>query len=165
MQWLPIYEDAEHNVLLYNTLTGAVRAAPWIALRTSAGRVYFANLVTRQTRWFPPHRWMEDWIARPPVCCDEWYDYRFEPSSTIGRMLLPLAIGRVRVEGGAPYLDAAGVPPYYPDELDTARSYPGLVFGPRISYYDAHRAALDERERVRSFTIMQALAPRNGMIR
>ena len=44
--------------------------------------------------------------------------------STIGRLRLPLAIARLRVEGGAPYLDACGIPQYDPDQCDSRRTYP-----------------------------------------
>ena len=56
--WYAIVRDNKNVINLYNVLTGAVRAAPWVALRTSGLTVYFANLITRETRWFPPHRWM-----------------------------------------------------------------------------------------------------------
>ena len=52
--WLPIFEDADNKVLLYHTETGCVRAAPWVSLRTGGGCVFFANLVSQETRWLPP---------------------------------------------------------------------------------------------------------------
>ena len=62
---MAIFHDADHEVLLRHKLTDAIRDAPWISLRTDEqGRIFFANLVTRETRWFPPHRWMEGWISR-----------------------------------------------------------------------------------------------------
>mmetsp|Transcript_2560 Transcript_2560/g.8144 ORF Transcript_2560/g.8144 Transcript_2560/m.8144 type:complete len:347 (-) Transcript_2560:968-2008(-) len=54
-RWEPIFEDADSRVRLYNVDTGSVRDAPWISLRTPEGCVFFANLVSHETRWFPPH--------------------------------------------------------------------------------------------------------------
>ena len=53
--WAAIYRDGVHEVFLVHQQTGAVRHAPWIALRTRDGLAYFANLLTRETRWLPPH--------------------------------------------------------------------------------------------------------------
>jgi hypothetical protein len=61
--WVPLFEDATNDVKLYNTRTGAVRDAPWIVLYTSSGQRLFINLLTRESRWFPPHRWMEGWVS------------------------------------------------------------------------------------------------------
>ena len=49
---------------LISKITGATRYGPWISLMSSDGVVYFGNLVTRETRWLPPHRWFEGWITR-----------------------------------------------------------------------------------------------------
>ena len=113
--WLPIYEDCAHRVLLYHRLTGSKREAPWLALRTPDGRVYFANMITCQTRWFPPHRWMDGWISRPP---DEFDGTMF------ARNRLPRSVARLRVEGGAPYFHESGRPQYDPDGNDTDHTYP-----------------------------------------
>ena len=124
--WISIVRDNKNVIELYNELTGAVRSAPWIALRTSGLAVYFANLLTRETRWFPPHRWMEDWISRPAVCDDERVSTVFDPLSVVGKRMLPLSLGRQRVEGGSPYLDAQypSRPQYEPDNEDTPDTYP-----------------------------------------
>ena len=121
--WYAIMIDNRSVINLYNELTGAVRAAPWIALRTSGLAVYFANLLTRETRWFPPHKWMEDWISRPGSDGDGLI---FDPSSAIGKRKLPPQLCRLRVEGGSPYLDAQypSRPQYEPDESDTPDTYP-----------------------------------------
>ena len=60
--WYPMYLDSTHEVRFYHAETGSVRSAPWICLRTIHGAIYFANLITHQTRWLPPHRWMADWM-------------------------------------------------------------------------------------------------------
>ena len=65
--WRAFFLDTTSEVLLMNDSTGAVREAPWISLRTSTGIIFFANLVSRETRWLPPHRWMENWLYWRPV--------------------------------------------------------------------------------------------------
>ena len=67
-RWEPLYEDARNRVRLYNVDTGAIRDAPWISLRTAAGCVFFANLVSEETRWLPPRRWMAGWLG-VSTCC------------------------------------------------------------------------------------------------
>ena len=49
--WLALFQDTDSTVTLLHVTTGTVREAPWLALRTPHGEVYFANLVTRETRW------------------------------------------------------------------------------------------------------------------
>ena len=107
-------QQQERDQSLQSVLTGAVRAAPWVALRASGLTVYFANLITRETRWFPPHRWMEGWISRQSIDCS---DAIFDRSSAMGKRVLPFHLGRERVEGGSPYLDAQhpSRPQYEPD--------------------------------------------------
>ena len=119
-QWMPIYEDCEHRVLFYHRLTGSIRIAPWLALRTVDGCVCFANMVTRETRWFPPHLWMEGWISRPslPLTLDEF------TGTVYARSRLPVSVARKRVEGGAPYFHDSGRPPYDPDDTDSKLTYP-----------------------------------------
>ena len=122
--WMPIYEDSAHRILLYHAETGCVRAAPWISLRTSYGCVFFANLITRQTRWLPPHGWMQGWISRPSIddqgrACGTPFE-----GTRLVRDLLPGPIARLRVEGGAPYLWESGQPTYSADSDDTASTYP-----------------------------------------
>ena len=130
--WMPVYEDSSHEVLLYHQDCSAVREGPWIALRTLHGVVYFANLVTHQTRWIPPMRWMADWVSRGytvhtgatghhMIRTDDFADH---PSA---RYALPPAVSRRRVEGGAPYLhehDLHGTPQYSTDMLDTPLTHP-----------------------------------------
>jgi len=127
VDWMPIYRDAESVVLLRHRLTGAVREAPWISLRTAMGGIYFANLVTRDSRWFPPHRWMDGWVTRGHRAvrgsdtldqCDPFV------GSFYSRSLLPPEISRLRVEGGAPYLHSYGVPQYESDRFDSVHSHP-----------------------------------------
>ena len=129
--WTPFFRDATNEVFLMHTCTGAVRCAPWIVLRTSSGLAYFANLVSRETRWLPPHRWMESWVCRtshggvtsitedqhpcPSLQEGRAYDSR---SALVG------LTGRQCVEGGAPYLHESGSPAYPPDEFDTPLTYP-----------------------------------------
>ena len=68
--WIVLYQDSDSRVLLFHRLTGAIREAPWIALRTFGGRVYFAKVVTRETSWFPPPLWMAGWVMRPQCQAD-----------------------------------------------------------------------------------------------
>ena len=140
--WMAVHDaaDADHHVhqtLLFNTVTGAMREAPWILLRTPDGCKYFANLFTKQTRWLPPHRWMEGWISRRPVTaeefCNDVYPLTFAEIAERPRKpdrphdsrapLLGLMC-RQRVDGGAPYLYESGKPQYEPDEFDTPLTYP-----------------------------------------
>jgi hypothetical protein len=152
--WVPIWEDASDEIGLYNRETGAVRNAPWVSLRTASGCVYFANLTTRDTRWFPPHRWMEDWQTRPGFALNGYpphvgasptWGSPFAECPAFARALLPMEIARLRVDGGAPYSDACGLPQYEADKLDTALTYPGLQPGDitrRDAEYDAERRAV-----------------------
>ena len=130
--WTPFFRDATNEVLLMHTRTGAVRHAPWIVLRTSSGLPYFANLVTHETRWLPPHRWMESWVCRKwygditsstdkdQYPCPGWQDSRAYDD----RLPLVGLMSRQCVEGGAPYLHERGKPSYPPDEFDTPLTYP-----------------------------------------
>ena len=130
-RWMPIFHDHDHRVLLLNLDTGAVRGAPWISLRTDDGCTFFANLDTRETRWFPPHHWMEGWVSRATllvdnrgpsrICCE----HLSEQSPLTRHMLDPLA-ARMCVEGGALYLHERGLPQYQPDRDDTASTHPAL---------------------------------------
>ena len=65
--WVVHYQDAISVVQFINEKTGHVRHGPWISLRAQ-GKIYFANLISRETRWLPPPLWMEGWISRRP--CD-----------------------------------------------------------------------------------------------
>jgi hypothetical protein len=144
--WRPIYRDAVHEMLLVSE-TGAVRAAPWINLRSPDGVIYYANLQTGQTRWFPPHLWMEGWISRPPADAERMHDLHRYGSTHLGQDLadissyihacsrpgaspcdprspLPPLIARMSVQGGAPYLHEHGKPQYEPDQYDSPRTYP-----------------------------------------
>ena len=92
-------------------MSGAVRDAPWIVLRTPSGVAYFANLVSRETRWLPPHRWMEGWILRRPatpdqLAADQHPHLHIDEAVALDRtrMQPAAAYGRRAVEGGAPYL-------------------------------------------------------------
>ena len=127
--WVSFFQDAANTVQLMHIATGAVRDAPWIALRTTGGIVYFANLVTRQTRWLPPHRWMEGFTARRPcssVFHEDWHpcaqldeNRAYDPRSPLLGMR-----GRQCVEGGAPYFHEGGIPQYPPDQYDSPLTYP-----------------------------------------
>ena len=122
--WFPLFEDASHRVLLYHLETGCTRAAPWISLRTQWGCIYFANLITGQTRWLPPRRWMEGWISRPLADDDGRAVGALLEGTRYGRELLPASVARKRVEGGAPYLWETGMPSYAPDRHDTSLTHP-----------------------------------------
>ena len=124
--WLPLFEDCESKVLMLHTETGCVRSAPWISLRTAYGCVFFVNLITHQTRWLPPLRWMQDWVSRPSINEDgRAYGMALE-GTRFTRDLLPPLVSRLRVEGGAPYLWESGIPTYARDDHDTRFTYPIL---------------------------------------
>ena len=112
--WLPLFDDSNDRVLLYHTHSGAVRNAPWISLRTPAGRVYFVNLVTSQVRWLPPHLWMQSWVSRSHVT-EDYYGRKvivtpFVDTPHHTRTLLPPDLAHKSVDGGACYMDAQHVP-------------------------------------------------------
>ena len=67
------------------------------------GRIYFANIISGETRWAPPLSWLDGWLERDPP---------FDRRSTYARNLLPPSLARMHVEGGAAYLDSTGVPRY-----------------------------------------------------
>ena len=122
--WVPLFEDCESKVLMLHTETGCVRSAPWISLRNAYGCVFFVNLITHQTRWLPPRRWMQDWVSRPSINEDgRAYGMALE-GTRFTRDLLPPLVSRLRVEGGAPYLWESGLPTYASDEHDTRLTYP-----------------------------------------
>ena len=83
-----------------------MRAAPWVSLRTGGGCVFFANLVSQETRWLPPRQWMTGWISRPRLCpkFGVEIDSPFQSCRRLADLLVPRAIARKRVEGGAPYM-------------------------------------------------------------
>ena len=124
-QWFPLYSDRRDRVHLYHAETGAVREAPWVSLRHHRhGVVYFANLFTQETRWFPPRRWMEGWVSRPHGELANLQDVLFA-GHRLDAHRLPLALARQRIEGGAlPLLYERGVPQYPPDADDTPDTHP-----------------------------------------
>jgi len=126
-QWYPLYQDHQGRVCLYHAETGAVRNAPWICLRNaeSLGRVFYVNLNTQQTRWLPPHRWMEGWMSRPnPDDHGGLQDVLFDGHRLV-QQLLPLVLARQRTECGAPPLYyERGVPQFAPDADDTPDTHP-----------------------------------------
>jgi len=126
--WMLVREDAANRLLLVSKVTGAVREAPWISLLSTTGVVYFVNLISHETRWLPPHRWMEAWVARPEHEADEvagtWPGLPIGPRRPDERDPLPQCFARRRVDGGAPYMHESGAPQYPPDERDTAVTYP-----------------------------------------
>ena len=141
--WTPFFRDATNEVFLMNLSTGAVREGPWISLRTAGGLIYFANLVSRETRYLPPHRWMSGWISRMSYTAAT-YAADCHPCASLaeGRTYDPRmpqigVYGRQCVEGGAPYLCDSGRPQYSPDEFDTPETYPldGFVRLPETETY------------------------------
>ena len=106
--WLTLYDDSKPDVItLYNRVTGATRVAPWIALRTLGGRVYFANLVTRVTRWLPPPCWQSGWIELDSDRSTHALlslNGGMKKHSYYMRMLLPHSLAKLRIEGGAPFV-------------------------------------------------------------
>ena len=114
--WAPIFCDGAYEVLLVHQQTGAVRDAPWFALRTRDGCVDFANLLTRETRWLPPHLWMHGWVSRTEIpgtspaaansrsTMSQVLDNSGRDLPCDGRKPLPPSVAYQRVEGGAPYM-------------------------------------------------------------
>ena len=45
----------------------------------------------------------------------------------LGQQLWPMPIARRRVEGGAPYFHAGGLPPWAADAIDTAQTHSALA--------------------------------------
>ena len=95
--WIVLHDDGSRGMTLYHRYTGATRVAPWITLRTPSGRVYFANLVSRVTRWLPPPCWHDDWLSLTSP-----FDPRAHSHYT--RMKLPPSLAHVQIEGGAPFV-------------------------------------------------------------
>ena len=95
--WLPLYSDSDRTVTLYHRVTGCTRSAPWFTLRHS-GRVYFANIITGETRWAPPMGWRDGWVSHAPP---------FDRRSPYARSLIPPSLARMHVEGGACYLESS----------------------------------------------------------
>ena len=133
VDWVTVYRDCGQRPLFAHRTTGSVREGPWIALRSTTGRAYYANLVTQVTRWFPPPQWMEGWVSRmpaPPVAMDpvslsvSLLGGRDGDRPFDSRALLPVELARLRVEGGAPHLHERGMPRYPQDHLDTEFTYP-----------------------------------------
>jgi hypothetical protein len=149
-KWMPICEDVAERTLFFHKETGATREAPWICLRTSTGGViYFANLVTRQTRWTAPPLWMSGWVSRSPDATYSPADARsvggarlsvespppagsivdaYDRRSPYARFLRPQMEARRMGEGGAPvYLCAPNNYPQYAREAsDTPETYPPM---------------------------------------
>ena len=128
--WHPLYEDSQGRVRLYHAETGAVREPPWVCLRSlPVGTSFYANLITGDTRWFPPHRWMQGWISRPQVNAEGRYvsPPLFE-GHRLNQQLLPLPLARQRAECGAPPMfyerHRHGVPQFGPDDDDTPNTHP-----------------------------------------
>ena len=153
--WASIFCDGSHEVLLVHQQTGAVRDAPWIALRTRDGCIYFANLLTRETRWLPPHLWMHGWVSRTKISDSPSTGSTMSQILDNGRDLpcdgrkpLPPSVAFQRVEGGAPYMyePTHGTPQYTPDERwDSQLTYPlegNYVRWPRASTPDRWHAPM-----------------------
>jgi len=133
--WLPLYEDAHDCILFFHRKTGAVRNGPWLSLRDDFGRIYFINLKTGQSRWFPPHRWMQGWVTRGTSHDRSGrlvHDY-VTLTPALLRQLMPPELARLRVDGGAPYMDALDSPPYEPDEIDVRLCKTGKLSHPLLA--------------------------------
>ena len=134
VDWITIYRDCGQRPLFAHRTTGSVREGPWIALRSTTGCAYYANLDTQVTRWFPPPLWMEGWVSRLPAPVVSLPSSPSVSVSLLGgrdsdrpfdsRALLPLELARLRVEGGAPHLHERGLPQYPSDRFDTEYTYP-----------------------------------------
>ena len=129
--WVVLYLDVSSEVLLVHMGTAAVREAPWISLRTPDGVVFFANLVSRETRWIPPRRWMQGWKRRREAMYPELLNADVHPYSHLDASraadprISPIpSYTRRMVEGGAPYMHEDGIPQYPPDVTDSEDTYP-----------------------------------------
>ena len=138
--WVVLYLDVSSEVLLVHMGTAAVREAPWISLRTPDGVVFFANLVSRETRWIPPRRWMQGWKRRREAMYPELLNADVHPYSHLDASraadprISPIpSYTRRMVEGGAPYMHEDGIPQYPPDATDSEDTYP-------IKYYSEIQA-------------------------
>ena len=103
-----------------------MREGPWVSLRTPLGVVFFTNLWTGATRWFPPRRWMEAWQSRPREDPDTGCatDVLFD-GHRLAQQLLPRPLARQLTEGGAPpLLHERGSPRFAPDAEDTPDTHP-----------------------------------------
>ena len=162
--WMLLRSDAVGKILLTSRVTGAVREAPWISLLSTTGVVYFANLITHETRWLPPHLWMEGWCRRPsygagtpsyvektPSAGDRWSPCVLHSHGrrVDDRDLLPQELARRLVEGGAPYVLDGGEPQYAPDEHDTPATYPlaSYMWRPARAFY-VHPGSPGHRQRI-----------------
>jgi len=139
VDWITVYRDCGQRPLYAHRTTGSVREGPWIALRSTTGCAYYANLVTQVTRWFPPPLWMEGWVSRipaPPVAMNpaslsvSLIGGRDGDRPFDSRSLLPVELARLRVEGGAPHLHERGLPQYPRDLSDTEYTYPACTTSP-----------------------------------
>ena len=137
--WFVLFVDATDEVLLYHGRTGHVRLAPWISLRDEYGCVYFGNLMTRVTQWFPPKLWMRENLARPPVHDIDVPYQRVDDLQSIALCLasaqapsskLTRLVNRMMVEGGAPYRNCVGLPHYPPDSFDNDLTFPTVLENP-----------------------------------
>jgi len=127
-----IFCDGAHEVLLVHQQTGAVRDAPWIALCTRDRCIYFANLLTRETRWLPPHLWLHGWVSRIEISdtlsrglfrsnMSQALDSAGRDLPCDGRKPLPSSDAFQRVEGGAPYMCMSQRTAYRSTHLPTRR--------------------------------------------
>ena len=114
--WIVLRDDGDHGMMLYHRDTGATRLSPWIALRTRGGRVYFANLVTRATRWLPPPGWHSGWTSLSSPFDRKKHSY-------YTRSLLPESFARLQIEGGAQFVHPLEAARRYLNlQLDSNRS-------------------------------------------
>ena len=123
--WLPLFEDNEQHVRLYHVETGAVRDGPWIVVRHASGRPLYVNFATDERRWLAPLDWMCGWVSRPRESHGNVFDTVFDERHRVGQLRWPVAVSRVRVEGGAPPWDySVGMPQYPSDDMDSYTTYP-----------------------------------------
>ena len=95
--------------------------------------MYFGNLITRVTQWYPPKLWMQENIARPPLHDIDIPCQRVDDLQSIALCLasahappskLTRLVNRTMVEGGAPYRNCIGLPHYPPDSFDNDLTFP-----------------------------------------
>ena len=98
--WLVLRNDTSNVIHLYNRATGSTRKGPWFTY-SFHGRPCFINFVTHQLSWFPPMGWQDGWVS---------FTSPFDKRHAYARYLLPSALARGFVEGGASYLDSTGTP-------------------------------------------------------
>ena len=92
---MPLHPIACAHCIALQTWPRTPPRAPYFRMRHD-GRVYFANIVTNETRWAPPMGWRDGWVSLTSP---------FDRRSPYARSLIPPSLAKMHVEGGACYLE------------------------------------------------------------